>query len=197
MKTAKGTDHAYNCSTYSYVDTPRLQEQFGYAYDAAWNLNRRTNNALVQTFGVNTLNELTNATRSGTLTVAGLASERKALYAGDYGITNVTVSGTGLTTGNATVYADGSWARSGATLADGNNTYTATATDTASRTAVDSASFDLPATNSFTYDFNGNLTQRQAARVRVRLPPPGLQCRTPGMDAGTIRRTVNGKAAPG
>ncbi len=63
------------------MDTPRLQEQFGYAYDAAGNLNRRTNNALVQTFGVNTLNELTNATRSGTLTVAGLVSERKTLYA--------------------------------------------------------------------------------------------------------------------
>gem|GEM_PF-4428011 len=26
----------------------RLQEQFGYGYDAAWNLTKRTNNALVQ-----------------------------------------------------------------------------------------------------------------------------------------------------
>ncbi|MCW5556136.1 MAG: hypothetical protein KIS67_28775 [Verrucomicrobiae bacterium] len=47
MKTAKGWE--------SGGSTPRLQEQFGYAYDAAWNLNRRTNNALVQTFGVNNL----------------------------------------------------------------------------------------------------------------------------------------------
>ena len=33
--------------------TTRLHEQFGYAYDAAGNMNYRTNNALVQTFGVN------------------------------------------------------------------------------------------------------------------------------------------------
>jgi len=43
----------------------RLQEQFGYAYDAAGNLNYRTNNALVQTFTNNTLNELTSVGRSG------------------------------------------------------------------------------------------------------------------------------------
>ena len=30
----------------------RLNEQFSYGYDAAQNLNQRTNNALVQTFGV-------------------------------------------------------------------------------------------------------------------------------------------------
>ena len=33
--------------------TNRWQEQFGYAYDAAGNLNFRTNNALLQTFNVN------------------------------------------------------------------------------------------------------------------------------------------------
>jgi hypothetical protein len=57
---------------------PRLHEQFGYAYDAAWNLNYRTNNQLVQSFGVNNLNELTTGGRSGTLTVAGTATERRA-----------------------------------------------------------------------------------------------------------------------
>jgi len=51
--------------------TNRLQEQLGYAYDAAGNLNQRTNNALIQNFGVNNLNELSTVTRSGTLTVAG------------------------------------------------------------------------------------------------------------------------------
>ena len=35
--------------------TNRLQEQFGYNYDAAHNLAYRTNNALVQNFMVNTL----------------------------------------------------------------------------------------------------------------------------------------------
>jgi hypothetical protein len=33
--------------------TNRLHEHFGYAYDAAGNLNYRTNNALTRTFGVN------------------------------------------------------------------------------------------------------------------------------------------------
>ena len=51
----------------------RLHEKFGYAYDAAGNLNVRTNNALIQTFNVNTLNELTAYSRNTTnaLTVAG------------------------------------------------------------------------------------------------------------------------------
>lgn len=35
---------------------------------------------------------------------------------------------------------------------------TATAKDTYDRTASDTANFYLPATNSFTYDLNGNLT---------------------------------------
>ncbi len=109
----------------------------------------------------------------------------------------MTVSGPGLTTGSATQYAEGSWAGSGAALADGNNTCSATATDTASRTAVDSASFDLPATNAFTYDFNGNLTNDGRRVFEYDFPPPDLQCRTPGMDAGTIRRTVNGQAVSG
>ena len=49
----------------------RLHEQFGYLYDAAGNLGSRTNNILIQTLGVNSLNQLTNATLSGTLAVAG------------------------------------------------------------------------------------------------------------------------------
>lgn len=36
-------------------------EDRGYFYDAAWNLNRRTNNGATSTFVVNTKNELTNA----------------------------------------------------------------------------------------------------------------------------------------
>jgi hypothetical protein len=42
----------------------RLHEQFGYAYDKAWNLNYRTNNALVQNFNVNTLVELDTPTNA-------------------------------------------------------------------------------------------------------------------------------------
>jgi YD repeat-containing protein len=110
---------------------------------------------------VNNLNELTNATRTGPLTVAGLASAPRG---GDYywgypdGVTDVTVGGTGLTTGNAELYGDGSWAKANATLADGNNTYTATAKDTYDRTASDSVTVNLPPTNTFSYDGNGNLT---------------------------------------
>ena len=45
----------------------------------AWNLNKRTaNSALVQTFNLNQLNELTSISRGGTLTVAGLAGEPSA-----------------------------------------------------------------------------------------------------------------------
>ena len=55
--------------------TNRWQEQFGYAYDAAGNLNERTNNALLQTFYVNNLNELTATTNAGQLTVAGTTTK--------------------------------------------------------------------------------------------------------------------------
>ena len=143
LKTAQGLE--------SDGTTLRLQEQFGYAYDAAWNLSQRTNNALIQNFGVNKLNELTNTTRSGTLTVAGTTTEPGSA------VTGVTVSGTGLSSGAAAVYADGSWARAGATLADGANTYSATATDTDGRTDTGSVNVNLPATNNYSYDLNGNL----------------------------------------
>lgn len=131
--------------------TPRLHEKFGYAYDAAWNLNYRTNNALVETFSANAGNELTGASRSGTLTVAGTVG---------YGLSSVsvTVSGTGLSSGPAQVYGDGTWARAGASLSSGQNSYTATATDSYGRTAQDTVTVNLPAPVSFTYDANGNLT---------------------------------------
>ncbi|MDX1953426.1 MAG: hypothetical protein SFY81_14705 [Verrucomicrobiota bacterium] len=46
--------------------TARLHEKLGYDYDAAGNLLYRTNNALVQTFNSDSLNQLTTATRTGT-----------------------------------------------------------------------------------------------------------------------------------
>jgi RHS repeat-associated protein len=152
LKTAQGFE--------SDGTTPRLHEKVGYAYDAAWNLSQRTNNYLVQTFGVNKLNELTNATRTGTYTVAGDSTERKGGYSswGDpVGVTNVTVSGTGLSSGPADIYLDGSWARTNATLADGVNSYTAVASDTYSRSDTSSVSVNFPSTRTYTYDLNGNL----------------------------------------
>src|SRR5947208_10504955 len=43
------------------ADSSVNTEDRGYFYDAAWNLNRRTNNGVSSTFTVNSLNELTNA----------------------------------------------------------------------------------------------------------------------------------------
>jgi YD repeat-containing protein len=62
----------------------RLQEQFGYAYDAGGNLARRTDNALTETFTVNSANELGTAVPTGTLTLASGTVPSA---------TNVTVSG--------------------------------------------------------------------------------------------------------
>src|SRR2546425_11511826 len=121
-----------------------LHEQFGYAYDAAGNLNNRTNNALIQTFGVNNLNELTNVTRSGTLTVAGGTTSTA---------TNVTVNGS-----TASRYNDITFALAGFTVTNGNNTLTAIASDSLGRRDTNTVSVNLPATASYIYDLNGKLT---------------------------------------
>jgi RHS repeat-associated protein len=128
--------------------TNRLQEQLKYAYDAAHNLNIRTNNALVQNFNVNDLNELSNVTRTGTLTVAGTVGEGSS--AGNP--VSVTVSGSGA----AAVYNDWTWARTNVTITNGNNTYTATASDNLGRSSANSVSVYLPTNTVFTYDLNGN-----------------------------------------
>jgi len=122
----------------------RPHEQFGYAYDAAWNLNLRTNNALVLQFGVNNVNELTNANRNGTLTVAGATS----LVA-----TNVTVNSAG-----AQIYSDGTFAQEGNTLINGVNPFTADAWDAQGDHASASISINLPLSVTYTYDLRGNLT---------------------------------------
>jgi len=127
-----------------YTAAAHLNEQFGYAYDAAQNLNRRTNNALVQAFGVDNLNQLTTATRSGTLTVAGTTTAAA---------TNVTVNGS-----VANRYADNTFALGGFNLTDGTNTFTAIAADSLGRWDTNTVSVNLPATVSFSYDANGNLT---------------------------------------
>ncbi len=123
--------------------TNRLQEQFGYAYDAAGNLNYRTNNALLQTFSVNTLNELNTAIRSGTLTVAGTTTSPA---------TNVTVN-----TSSAFLYADYSFASPNQSLVDGLNSFMAVARNSQGRQVSNSLSVYLPATVSYQYDANGNM----------------------------------------
>jgi YD repeat-containing protein len=129
--------------------TNRLHEQLGYAYDAAGNLAYRTNNALVQTFGVNALNALTTVSRSGTLTVAGTTSSAA---------TNVTVWGTGLSFGHG---------RLGTRTRPGRGPGRRPPTDITPTTPPPGTATGgwipvpvtvyLPASNSFAYDLNGNL----------------------------------------
>ena len=121
----------------------RLLEKLGYAYDAAGNLQHRTNDALVQAFNVDTLNQLTTATNNGTLTVAGTTTSAA---------TNVTVNSL-----VAERYADNTFAKAGFTVANGTNTFTAVAWDNHGRVDTNVVSAYLPATNIFLYDQNGNL----------------------------------------
>ena len=120
--------------------TNRLQEQLTYGYDAAHNLSSRTNNALVETFNLNGLNELTTIARNVTnaLTVAGTTSSNA---------TSVTVNGN-----TAILYSDYTFASSNAfTITNGNNTFTAIAGDALGRSDTNAITVNLPATNSYTY----------------------------------------------
>ncbi|HKW30122.1 MAG TPA: RHS repeat-associated core domain-containing protein [Verrucomicrobiae bacterium] len=124
--------------------TNRLQEQLGYVYDAAGNLNYRTNNGLLGAFNVNNLNELTSVTNGGRLTVAGTTTVPA---------TSVTVN-----TSNAFLYADATFASTNQPWANGNNTYTAIGQDSYGRVSSNSVTVNLLATNNYYYDLNGNLT---------------------------------------
>lgn len=122
--------------------TNRLHEQFGFGYDAAGNVKQRTNNALVQVFNVNAVNELTTRTRTGTLTVSGETTGPA---------TNVTVNGA-----DAAVYVDYTFAKDG--FDDGTNTFTAIAHGAYGTVDTNVVSVSLPQTQGFAYDANGNLT---------------------------------------
>jgi hypothetical protein len=81
-------------------------EQFRYGYDAAGNLNYRTNNGFVLTYNVDNLNQLTSNSRQATnLTVAGTTSATA---------TSVTVN-----TSNTVLYADATFASTNHTLVNG------------------------------------------------------------------------------
>jgi RHS repeat-associated protein len=122
----------------------RLNEQLGYAYDTAGNLNARTNNTLTQTFSVNSINELISATRAGTLTAAGNTAQTA---------TSVNVNGQ-----SAATYGDNTFATTaGLSLANGANTFT-TVVQYASQTFTNTTTSQLPTPVAFLYDANGNLT---------------------------------------
>jgi len=126
----------------------RVHERFNYAYDAAGNLNHRTNNAFAQTFSVDSLNRLSTINRSGTLTVAGYTTADA---------TNVTVNANSGGAVSALRYADRSFARTNVTLLDGTNTFVAAAQDSLGRESSDTINTYLPSTNTFSHDSNGNM----------------------------------------
>jgi RHS repeat-associated protein len=136
LKTALGTDPG---------GVARLNEQFGYAYDAAGNLRHRTNATLTQSFGVNDLNALTTITRTTALTLSG---------ATPVPATNVWVNGQ-----EAARYADFTWASSnGFALSDSVQTFTNVAEGPYGQRATNLLSVKLPGTVTVSYDANGNLT---------------------------------------
>jgi RHS repeat-associated protein len=141
LQTARGWE--------SDASTPRQHEQFGYAYDKGWNLNRRTNNALVQTFTVNPLNELTNVMRANTYTVAGNVSTTP---------TSVTVKDNANPAVAAAVYGDNSFAREDVPLLNGNNTFIAIAENAAGLKDTNIITAYLPTPVTLYYDSRGNLT---------------------------------------
>jgi RHS repeat-associated protein len=123
--------------------TNRWQEQLGYVYDPAGNLNYRTNNALLQRFNVNNLNELAAQTNGGPLTVAGSTTSRA---------TNVMVNSL-----RSVLYGDVSFASTNQSWVNGNNTYTAIAKDVYGRNSTGISTVSLAGTNTYSYDLNGNL----------------------------------------
>jgi RHS repeat-associated protein len=157
LKTATGTE--------SDGTTRRLNEQFGYGYDAGWNLSYRTNNDLTENFSVNNLNELTSISRSGTMTVAGSVSEPPG--ASPYAATNVTVNDSANTT--AFLYSDGTFAATNQPLNDGINIISATAHDSAGRSASATSIATLPASTSLVYDNRGNLRTNKITALTFRI----------------------------
>jgi len=123
--------------------TNRLNEQLHFGFDAAGNLNYRTNNTLIENFQVNSLNELTVNTNGGRLTVIGTTTS-------SIGTNNVTVNGT-----NAAHYGDATFAATNMPLT---TTYTAIASDSLGRSASNTVSVSIATNNTFQYDGNGNLT---------------------------------------
>jgi RHS repeat-associated protein len=132
-------DRAYEVSG----GAARFNEQLHYGFDPAGNLNYRTNNTLIENFQVNTLNELTNNTNGGRLTVMGTTMSPA---------TNVAVNGT-----NALVYGDATFAATNMPLT---TSYTAVASDSLGRWATNVVSVSIATNNAaFQYDGNGNLTR--------------------------------------
>ena len=102
----------------------RLNENLGYAYDAAGNLAWRTNNDFLQSFTCDAADELVNITRSGALTAAGSVTGA---------VTQLGINGT-----PTQIYSDGTFATTnGLTLRDGINLFVSAGTNAAGPTATE------------------------------------------------------------
>ena len=123
---------------------PRYNEQLGWKYDAADNLQQRTNNLLVQSFTVDSANELTNITRTGTFTLAGATAAPAS---------SILVNGQ-----NAQTYSDLTFVRTNLTLVNGSNTFSTVALNVYNVRITNLLTLNLPTANPLNYDRNGNLT---------------------------------------
>jgi YD repeat-containing protein len=101
----------------------------------------RTNNALIQNFRVNNLNELTTNTNGRTLTVVGTTTSQASSVA----VNSVVASN----------YNDATFAAPGLALT---TSYTAIASDTYGRHITNTVTVNLSTDVRFLYDGNGNLT---------------------------------------
>ncbi len=138
-----GIDEVTSWSGKESSGTLRHNEQLAYAYDAAGNLHTRTNDALIQTFNVDALNQLSNVTRTGPLTVTGATPVPAS----------VTVNGAPAQTNG-----DFTFARTNYTLANGTNSLTNIAQNIYGFTVTNILTLSLPASVTLQSDTNGNLT---------------------------------------
>jgi RHS repeat-associated protein len=122
----------------------RLNEQNGWAYDAAGNLRYRTNGGLLQTFTTDPVNQLTNVTRNSTMTVSGVTPAPAS---------SVTVNGQ-----PAQTYGDFTFARTNVTLSNGDNTFSIAAHSPTGTNTTNNLTVNLPGAVTLLYDANGNLT---------------------------------------
>ena len=132
-----------NWSAREFSGELRHNEQLGYGYDNAGNLNVQTNDALIQTFTVDALNQISNVTRTGPLTVTGAAQVP---------VIHVSVNGT-----NAQTYGDFTFAGGSNGLINGVNTFTNVAEYVYTNYSTNILSANLPTPVAMQYDANGNL----------------------------------------
>ncbi len=142
-----GYDHTDQITSWSSRETSgvlRQNEQCTYTWDKAGNLRLLGKGNLTETFGCDVLNQITNITRSGTLTVSG-ATPVPAV--------SVTVNGQLAQTNG-----DFTFACTNFTLTNGQNTFTIIAQNAAGLRVTNTTTENLPAAILLTWDSNGNLT---------------------------------------